>query len=91
MINIYTSYIESDICVIVYVVMLYVYMLFLWIDLKAQIARTQSEIVREQRQVAYWTEYKDKGQHEHKKQIMLLEQELVDMQRSFDEMAGKYC
>ena len=45
-------------------------------------------IVKEKRQVQYWTEYKNKGQHDHKTQIMLLERELVDMQTSYDEMSG---
>ncbi len=37
-----------------------------------------------------WLEYKNKGQHEHAKQIKILEQELEDMQYSFDDMKGIY-
>lgn len=57
--------------------------------MKEQIARTEAEIVKEQRQVQYWNEYKEKGQFHHKKQIELLDHELIDMQNSYDEMAGK--
>ena len=67
--------------------MLFIFFVILT-DLKEQIARTQTEIVKEQRQASYWNEYKNRGQQDHKKQIRLLEEELVDMQRSFDEMAG---
>ena len=45
----------------------------------------------EQRQVEYWQEYKDRGQHDHKTQLHLLEKELEDMQTSFDEMSGWLC
>ncbi len=43
--------------------------------------------MNEQRQVAYWKEYSERGSSEHAKQIKLLEQELIDMQNSHDEMA----
>ena len=58
------------------------------LDLKEQIARKESDIVIEQQQRMYWHEYKDKGKDDQSLQIKLLEQELVDMQSSFDEMAG---
>jgi len=57
-------------------------------DLKAQIARKESEIIIEEKQVDYWKQYQVRGQVDHSKQILLLEQELVDMQNTFDEMAS---
>ncbi len=57
------------------------------LDLKEQIALKEADIVNEQRQVAYWKEYSERGSSEHAKQIKLLEQELIDMQNSHDEMA----
>ena len=62
---------------------------FIFSELKEQIARKESEIVMELRQVDYWQEYKNKGQLDHKTQIRLLEKELADMQQSFDEMSGE--
>jgi hypothetical protein len=48
--------------------------------------------VIEQKQVEYWKQYQSKGRVDHRKQIMLLEQELIDMQSTFDEMACKsFC
>ena len=61
-----------------------------FVDLKEQIARTESHMIKENRQVTYWNEYKDVGCHDHRKQIDLLERELADMQTSYDEMAGTY-
>ena len=58
-------------------------------ELKQHIAKTESTLITELGELAYWTEYKEKGQHEHKKQIDLLNKELDDMQTSYDEMAGK--
>ncbi|XP_038058941.1 coiled-coil domain-containing protein 83-like [Patiria miniata] len=55
-------------------------------DLKRQIAQRAVELEKELVMVAKWKEYKDKGQHEHAKHIKILEQELLDMQVSFDEM-----
>ena len=57
--------------------------------MKEQIARKEAEITREKKEVAYWHQYKDRGCHSHGKQIKLLQDELVDMQKSFDEMAGE--
>jgi hypothetical protein len=56
-------------------------------DLKEQIARKEAEIVKEKKQVDYWKQYEVKGQHEHSKQIKLLQQELVDMESTFEEMS----
>ena len=67
----------------------YSVMLLCVADIKEQIARTESHIIKESRQVNYWTEYKDVGRLEHRKQIDLLEKELEDMQTSYNEMAGK--
>ena len=58
-------------------------------DLKEQIARKEAEIVTRHREHTYWEEYKEKGQNDHRLQIELLKRELVDMQQSFDDMAGK--
>ena len=52
-------------------------------------AHRESEIIQEERDVTYWHEYKEKGQHEHQKQIALLQQELIDMETSFTEMTGQ--
>ena len=58
-------------------------------DLKEQIARRAADIAMEEKQADYWSEYKAKGQHDHSKQIKLLEQELIDMQSTFDEMSSR--
>ncbi|XP_022094811.1 coiled-coil domain-containing protein 83-like [Acanthaster planci] len=55
-------------------------------DLKGEIAQRAAELEEELVTVAKWQEYRNKGQHEHAKHIKLLEQELLDMQVSFDEM-----
>ena len=39
-------------------------------------------------QVELWNSYRDKGSDQQKKQVLLLEQEIVDMLRTFDEMKG---
>ncbi|XP_052807568.1 coiled-coil domain-containing protein 83-like isoform X3 [Mya arenaria] len=55
-------------------------------DLKRTIAETEAEIVRMQKEVDYWTRYKDEGQHDHATLIRTLEQEVDDMTTSFNEM-----
>jgi len=59
-------------------------------DLKSQIARKMVEIDEVQRQVDTWTQFRDVGSHMQDTQIKILEQELKDMQNSFDEMSGKW-
>lgn len=56
--------------------------------MKKRIAETEAEIAKMQKQVDYWTKYKDKGQHEHSTLIRTLEQEVDDMNTSFNEMQG---
>ena len=57
--------------------------------MKLKIAKIEADIVREEKEVGYWIDYRDRGASEHVKQIKLLEQELEDMQISHDEMASK--
>ena len=59
-------------------------------DLKSQIDRKMVEIDEVQRQVDTWTQFRDVGSHMQDTQIKILEQELKDMQNSFDEMSGKW-
>ena len=54
-----------------------------------EIEKKDKEIEDEKATVAKWQAYKDTGRHEHAKHIKLLEEELVDMQSSFDEMKSK--
>ncbi|XP_019644885.1 PREDICTED: coiled-coil domain-containing protein 83-like [Branchiostoma belcheri] len=57
-------------------------------DLKTEIEEREKELADQTKVVEYWRKYRDEGQHEHAKQIRLLEQELQDMQVNFDEMAS---
>lgn len=57
-------------------------------DLKSQIARKMVEIEEVQRDVDTWKLYREVGSHTHNTHIRLLEQELADMQNSFDEMSA---
>ena len=57
-------------------------------DLKKLIVEKEVELEQALVTVEKWLEYKNKGQHEHAKQIKILEQELEDMQYSFDDMKG---
>ncbi|KAK7107638.1 coiled-coil domain-containing protein 83-like [Littorina saxatilis] len=56
-------------------------------ELKSQIARKVVEIEEVQREVDTWDQFRDVGSHLHQTQIRILEQELRDMQLSFDEMS----
>lgn len=58
-------------------------------ELKREIAETESEIAKQTKQVNYWTKYKDSGQHDHALQVKTLEQEVDDMNTSFNEMKGE--
>ncbi|XP_052240713.1 coiled-coil domain-containing protein 83-like isoform X2 [Dreissena polymorpha] len=55
-------------------------------DLRKKIAQTEAEIAAIQKDVDYWTRYKDDGQYVHATQIRALEQEVDDMTTSFNEM-----
>ena len=57
--------------------------------IKMKIANVEKEIDTEQKNLDYWKDYKDKGQHDHKKEVYLLSKELEDMENSFKEMIGK--
>ena len=57
-------------------------------DLKRLIAMTEVEISNVKKEVDYWTQYKDQGQHQHRTQIRALEGEIKDMTHSFNEMKG---
>ena len=48
------------------------------------------EIDEVQRQVDTWNQFRDVGSHMHEMQIRILEQELKDMQNSFDEMSSEW-
>ena len=50
---------------------------------------TEVEITNMKKEVDYWTNYKVKGQHDHKTLIRALEGEIEDMTFSFNEMKGK--
>ena len=57
-------------------------------DLKRQIAMTEVQIANLQKEVDYWSQYKDQGQYQHRTQIRALEGEIEDMTHSFNEMKG---
>ncbi|XP_077976996.1 coiled-coil domain-containing protein 83-like [Glandiceps talaboti] len=56
------------------------------VDLGEQIKLLDKRLEDTRKEVSIWQEYKNNGQHKHATQIRILEQELVDMQSSFDEM-----
>ena len=47
------------------------------------------EIETRRKEVVYWEEYRDRGQHLHDKTIQLLEQEMADLEASFAEISGR--
>uniref|UniRef100_H2YFX4 Coiled-coil domain-containing protein 83 n=1 Tax=Ciona savignyi TaxID=51511 RepID=H2YFX4_CIOSA len=57
-------------------------------DLHLRIAEVDKELSNVGSQVEYWTDYKNIGSHEHATQIQILNSELEDMQRNFDDMCG---
>lgn len=57
-------------------------------DLKNEISETMKQYDEDLIQVKKWTEYKDKGSIEHAKHIKLLQEELEDMQKNFEEMTA---
>ncbi|XP_076466122.1 coiled-coil domain-containing protein 83-like [Babylonia areolata] len=56
-------------------------------ELKSQIARKMVDMEEVQKDVDKWREFRDVGSHLQQTQITVLEQELRDMQTSFDEMS----
>ncbi|XP_041351289.1 coiled-coil domain-containing protein 83-like [Gigantopelta aegis] len=56
--------------------------------LKSEIAKKEVETEKKQREVHYWVNYKDKDHLNYETQIKVLEQELMDMQNTFDVMAA---
>ncbi|XP_077864297.1 coiled-coil domain-containing protein 83-like [Saccoglossus kowalevskii] len=59
------------------------------VALKEDIVVAEIKVEDTSKEVVIWEDYKNTGQHRHAKVIKILEQELVDMQNSFDEMKGK--
>nr|XP_002132030.1 coiled-coil domain-containing protein 83-like [Ciona intestinalis]XP_018667846.1 coiled-coil domain-containing protein 83-like [Ciona intestinalis] len=57
-------------------------------DLYKRIEQVEQEYAKMSSDVEYWTEYKDVGSEEHAKQIHLLNSELEDMLRNFNDMCG---
>lgn len=58
-------------------------------DLKSQIARKMVEIEEMQQEVNVWLAYRDAGRHVHDTEIRILEQELRDLQTSYEDMSSK--
>ncbi|KAJ8315705.1 hypothetical protein KUTeg_007855 [Tegillarca granosa] len=58
-------------------------------ELKTKIAKTEEEIAAVKKDLDYWTEYKNKGQHEHKKHIQIVKDDMTDMENSFEDMKGR--
>ncbi|XP_070568528.1 coiled-coil domain-containing protein 83-like [Ptychodera flava] len=56
------------------------------IELRDAIQAMDKKLEDTAKEVTKWEEYRNSGQHKHATQIKILEQELVDMQSSFDEM-----
>ncbi|BFZ09369.1 hypothetical protein BsWGS_12409 [Bradybaena similaris] len=57
-------------------------------DIKRQITRTEEEIQTAAEEVSYWRSFQQSGQHKLQTQIKLLEQELADIEISFEDMAA---
>lgn len=57
--------------------------------IKQKIEDAEKQIDTEDKNLTYWTDYKDRGQNDHKQQIMLLTKEMEDMENSFSEMIRK--
>jgi hypothetical protein len=58
------------------------------IELQEQLIKKDEEILVQKNQIAYWEEYRDRGQFEHEKTIRLLQQEITDMEESFREITA---
>lgn len=58
------------------------------VELEEKLVMTDEEINRQDSQLVYWLQVRDKGLHENDKTIHLLEQELIDMEASFTEISS---
>ena len=58
-------------------------------DFKEKIARMQTTIEIECKTLESWQDYKESGHLKHRKQIELLEQEMLDMQNNYNEITRK--
>ena len=58
--------------------------------LKGEIARKEVTREKVQSEVQYWLDYKEKDHLDYETQIRILQQELADMQNTFDVMAGQW-
>ncbi|KAL5010357.1 hypothetical protein ScPMuIL_012662 [Solemya velum] len=56
--------------------------------LKKEIEAVEEEITKVQKEVDHWVNYREKGQYDHTKQIQVLQQDINDMEMSFNEMSG---
>ncbi|XP_064617817.1 coiled-coil domain-containing protein 83-like [Liolophura sinensis] len=57
-------------------------------EIEAEIQLKEKEIDAVEKQVEYWSDYRDRGQNDQQKHITLLQQELADLQSSFELMAS---
>jgi len=58
------------------------------LEIEDDIVKKNIEIEALRSQVAYWEDYRDRGQQEHLKTVQLLEHEIADMEASFAEISG---
>lgn len=58
-------------------------------ELNGSLVEKDQEIALQRRQVEYWKDYRDRGQHDHGKQICLLEESITDLQETFETMSGQ--
>lgn len=64
-------------------------MFHLTTELNDSLVEKDQEIALQRRQVEYWKDYRDRGQHDHGKQICLLEESITDLQETFETMSGQ--
>lgn len=57
-------------------------------ELNGSLVEKDQEIALQRRLVEYWKDYRDRGQHDHDKQIRLLEESVTDLQETFETMSG---
>ena len=57
-------------------------------ELDERLVEADEQISREDSQLTYWKQVRDKGLDENDKTIHLLEQELIDMEASFTEISS---
>lgn len=58
-------------------------------ELNSTLEEKDNEIALQRRLVEYWKDYRDRGQHDHGKQICLLEESIKDLQETFETMSGQ--